>query len=242
MQLIDRQYIPVSEYFLHLAHQNCKEELTSSVRAAATASKNPALKGWAFELEQLDVTEQTIGTDPRILVSKDRSLVLPLESGDVATYDGSGLGTVSGDAFTIWCQKWNQRCFDVAFYTKQHLVTMNFTISDQHSLKINPIRDLKEALEKSNKRVSSLTHIAVVEEADSYINFKFGNAEGAGRNGETKEFSVQLARSQKLVANPVTAVLNEQSSYGSLLDMVEVFPREWLSPRKRTKVDYYGAC
>ena len=75
MQLIDQKYVPVSEY----AHKECKDQLTASVRAAADASKNLALKGqgWAIELEQLDVIEPTIKTDPRILVSEDSALACP---------------------------------------------------------------------------------------------------------------------------------------------------------------------
>ena len=119
MQLIDGQYVPGSEYYLHVAHNECKDRLTASVRAAADASKNPALKGWAFELEQLDVVEQAIGKGPRILVSEDRTLVLPLPSSDSVVYDGSSLGKVTVDAFTILCLKWNQGCFGVAFYSSR---------------------------------------------------------------------------------------------------------------------------
>jgi len=60
MQYIDKQYIPVSEYFLHLEHKACKSVPTASVQAAARASSNPALKAWAFELEQLDIIEKSI--------------------------------------------------------------------------------------------------------------------------------------------------------------------------------------
>ena len=86
MQRIDREYIPVSKYFLHVAHKKCKEKLTASVRAAAESSQNPALKGWAFELEQLDIMEQMTESDNRFLASEDRTLVLPLFSREAATF------------------------------------------------------------------------------------------------------------------------------------------------------------
>jgi hypothetical protein len=41
---------PVSKYVLFRAYEKCKTDLVKSVRAAADASSNPALKGWAFEL------------------------------------------------------------------------------------------------------------------------------------------------------------------------------------------------
>ena len=200
MQLIDQKYVPVSEYFLHLAHTECKGQLTASVRAAADASKNPALKGWAFELEQLDVIEQTIKTDPRILVSEDSALVLPITSGETTTYDGSSMEATTSDAFTIWCSKWNQGSFDVAFYVKPHLFTMTFTVSESHSLKINPLRDLKDALENSSKKVSSYTHIGVVEEKAKCDSFSFDKAEGVGKSTAKAEFSIRTARSLRLAS------------------------------------------
>ena len=242
MQLIDGKYIPVSEYFLHVAHKECKEQLTASVRAAADSSNNPALKGWAFELEQLDVIEQVIKTDPRILVSEDRALVLPISSGETTTYDGRSVENVTSDAFTIWCSRWNQGCFDVAFYVKPNLFTMNFTVAESHSLKINPLRDLKDALEKSKKTVSSLSHIAVVEEKAKCDSFSFDEAEGVGKSVATVEFSVQTARSQKLIANTTPPVAPRCPTYGSALGTVQVYPREWVSSRKRKKVDYSGKC
>jgi len=71
------------------------------VRAAAESTGNPALKGWVFVLEQLDVIEQRIQTDTGILVSEDETIVLPISSGEMTTYDGSEMRNISSDAFTI---------------------------------------------------------------------------------------------------------------------------------------------
>lgn len=241
MQRIDGEYVPVSKYFLHVAHQECKAKLTRSVRTAAEASNNPALKGWAFELEQLDIVEHEMAADTGALVSEDETLVLPVPS-ESTTYDGIGFNArTNGDAFTIWCSKWNQGCFDVAFYIKKKLITMNFTISSSHSLKVNPLRDLVDALLTSGKAVQSLSHIAIVEEKGKCDNFTFEDPEGAGKEGQQTVFSVETARSQKINATrsrhggAATAPL-----YGFRLKTVTVYPREWTSPRKRKKVDYSG--
>lgn len=193
MQLINGQYLPISEYFLHVAHKRCKNKLTASVRAAADRSNTPALKGWAFELEQLDVIEKAIHTPSRIIESEDGTFSLPLTSGDMVTYDGSTMGNITGEAFTIDCVKWNQGCFDVAFYVKPDLYTVSFTVSESLSFKVTLLRDLKDALEKSNATVSRVTHVAVVKEKDKCDVFAFGSAEGVGKTAETIEFQVRLA-------------------------------------------------
>jgi hypothetical protein len=137
LQRVKGKIIPVSEYVLLVAHKKCKATLTRSVRAAADAGGNPALKGWAFELEQLDAIESLINNDSKSIMSEDRAMILPIGSNKTTTYDGVSIGDTSGDAFTIWCSKWNQGCFDVAFFVNSKLITLNFTISDKHSLKIN---------------------------------------------------------------------------------------------------------
>eukprot|EP00543_Licmophora_paradoxa_P005022 CAMPEP_0202444158 /NCGR_PEP_ID=MMETSP1360-20130828/3297_1 /ASSEMBLY_ACC=CAM_ASM_000848 /TAXON_ID=515479 /ORGANISM="Licmophora paradoxa, Strain CCMP2313" /LENGTH=616 /DNA_ID=CAMNT_0049060079 /DNA_START=720 /DNA_END=2571 /DNA_ORIENTATION=+ len=239
MQRIGAQYIPVSEYFLHLAHQRCKAELTKSVRAAADESNNPALKGWAFELEQLDVIEHMIETDAKVLVSEDDAFRLPVPSESI-TYDGIRFkSNPQGNAFTVWCSRWNQGCFDVAFYNASKLITLNFTISSTNSLKLNPLRDLVSALQVSGKSVTSVSHIAIVENKANCNDFKFDGAEGGGKIVEQSLFSVETARSQKLKAT-ISAHLqshveSKPPTYGHPLKTVTVYPRERTSPRKRKK-------
>ena len=55
MQQFDLIASPVSKYVLFQAYRKCKTKLVSAVRAAAQESRNPALTGWAFELEQIDL-------------------------------------------------------------------------------------------------------------------------------------------------------------------------------------------
>ena len=136
MQLIDGRYVPVSEYILRMAHTKCKAQLTASVRAAAVASNNPALRGWAFELEQLDVIEDIMkAAEPRMLVSQDKAIMIPIDSAET-TYDGTTIVSTNSDAFTIWCSKRNQGTFDVALYRDTNLTTINFTVAQTHTLKI----------------------------------------------------------------------------------------------------------
>ena len=244
MQRIDTEYIPVSKYFLHMAHKKCKETLTASVRAAAESSQNPALKGWAFELEQLDIIGQVIASDNKFLASEDRTLAVPLFSRESATFDGMSIlvpKTISNsDCFTIWCSKWNQGCFDVAFYVSSSLMTMNFTISNTHSLKIDPLRDLMDALVDAGKEVSKVTHIAVVEDKRKSKSFSFQEPEGTGRVHETTQFLVDIARSDKLVAQIGPRVTDQPERLGHSLGQVKVYQREWKSCRKRKKTDYSG--
>jgi hypothetical protein len=47
--------IPVSKYVLNQAYERCREQLTAAIRKVAATSNNALLKGWAFELSQLDV-------------------------------------------------------------------------------------------------------------------------------------------------------------------------------------------
>lgn len=48
-------YFPVSKYILHKAHEMCGEALVNSVKAGAANSRNPVLRGWASELEQIEL-------------------------------------------------------------------------------------------------------------------------------------------------------------------------------------------
>ena len=142
---------------------------------------------------------------------------------------------ITNDAFTIWCSKWNQGSFDVAFYVKPNLFTMNFTVSESHSLKINPLRDLKDPLENSSKKVSSYTHIGVVEEKAKCDSFSFDKAEGVGKSTAKAEFSIRTARSLRLASKKVT---DQSPRHGSDLGTVQVYAREWISHRKRKKINY----
>ena len=55
-----------------------------------------------FELEQLDVIKDTMkAAKSRMLVSQDKSIVIPIYSAET-TYDGTTIVSTQSDAFTIW--------------------------------------------------------------------------------------------------------------------------------------------
>lgn len=66
MQQFGRICSPVSKYVLFHAYDKCKSELVKSVRAAAESSSNPTLKGWAFELEQIDLIRTSLESDTHL--------------------------------------------------------------------------------------------------------------------------------------------------------------------------------
>lgn len=66
-----------------------------------------------------------------------------------------------GGVSVIWCLKWNRGCFDVAFYIDTTLVTVQFTLQEEHSLKPNYIRGLRKALMDKSMAVDKSVHIGV---------------------------------------------------------------------------------
>ena len=92
-------------------------------------------------------------------------VVLPTSTAKV-TYNGQSVdGEVSGDTFVIEYTKWNQGYFDIAFYVKDVLVIVQFTVSSKHSLKTAFIRLLKSALENKGMAVKKITHIAIKQQS-----------------------------------------------------------------------------
>jgi hypothetical protein len=101
LQRIDGKTFPVSKYFLYLGYKHCKEKLIRALRTAADQADNPAMKGWAFELEQLAVVSEGIKNSN--FVSSGGGLVIPVASHNVE-YDGTKLtGDTTGDTFVIMC-------------------------------------------------------------------------------------------------------------------------------------------
>lgn len=204
LQRLNGKLFPVSKYFLYRAYQECKNELVLSLKAAAEASQNPAMKGWAFELEQLEIVEQEAESSNSVTNSKATpTLVVPI-SKSWAEYDGIQIkleSSSSDDVFVIRCTKWNQGCFDLAFYFRKHLLTVNFTISRSHSLKVQYLRFLKRALEGAHKAVDNMTHIAVVPDEETREDFKFDKPEGNGYDQGDLLYNVKIGCSSKLVAH-----------------------------------------
>jgi hypothetical protein len=125
MQQFERVCTPLSKYVLFCAYEKCKSDLVKSVRAAADSSGNPALAGWAFELEQIDLIrlsyESSNGGNP---VYATNGYGLSFRPTSQAEFDETRVTSgVVKDGTVIWCQKWNQGYFDVAFYGEGTLIT-----------------------------------------------------------------------------------------------------------------------
>ena len=257
IQRIEGKYIPVSEYFLHFAHSQIKSQLTTAVRAAANVSSNPSLQGWAFKLEQLDIIDGMAKGNTDFLTNKGFDLVLQISSEKTIEFDGGKItdfgrdfDDIDCDCFTISCGKWNQECFDIAFYINKHLITMNFTIAKSHSLKINAISTLRSALISSEKEVNKLTHIAVVEKEERCKKFSFSEPEfdgnweycqndDAGRqSAETLIFSLSTYCTHKITADNYQEGYKGGDSYGRFLEKISVLtPRK--SKRKKRAVGFH---
>jgi hypothetical protein len=124
MQQFERVCTPLSKYVLFCAYEKCKSALVKSVRAAANSSRNPALQGWAFELEQIDLIRLSYESHKENPVYATNGLGLSFCPTSQAEFNETGLTSgVVPDGTVIWCQKWNQGCFDVAFYINDTLIT-----------------------------------------------------------------------------------------------------------------------
>lgn len=163
MQQFAEPCIPMSRCVLFCACNNCKAKLVKSVRAAAEAVNNPSLKGWVFELEQIDL------------------ICLSIQHLSQTTWDflfdgktAKTTGTVGNDGTFIWCQKWNQGCFDTAFFQNSTLVTLQFRVSKEHTFKPKCIRWLRDALLDNGLVVDKFTHVGVADVNDFQFDVESG--------------------------------------------------------------------
>jgi hypothetical protein len=193
---------PLSRYVLMKAYENCQAELVDAVKSVADACCNPALQGWAFELQQLELIRLAVKANseaPRTYLSAANFSYVPLNEGQ---YDGEQLqaDTLENVGGVIWCLKWNQGCFDVAFYSNRTLVTIQFTVVEEDSLKLEYVKKLRDALRSKNKTMETVVHVVVVDGSFNY--FKFKPPSGTGRSsksGAEVEFEVSVCKSSKLV-------------------------------------------
>jgi hypothetical protein len=250
-QLVDGrpQATPVSKYVLRQAYNHCKNKLVKSMTTAAQSSGNPVLQGWAFELEQINLVERsssgniTIANASSSLVLPNRlpititnapsSLVLPNRL-PMVFYDGRSIsGETSGSGFFIFCQRWNQGCFDMAYFVDETLVTLQFTKRRSHSLKIGFIGLLKNALENMGKTVRTFYHVGIVQDPADAASFKFDGADGAGSDdGNRPSFTVNLARSTKLIQRELFSKVEDASMTGETFDQIQVFA----NPRRSNRL------
>jgi hypothetical protein len=187
----------VSRYILMQAYEQCGSDMIKAVTIAAEQTSNPALKGWAFELQQLEVIKKVLNTELETTsVVSDK--IFTFRPSYEAHYDGENLRWKHSQAgvTVIWCMLWNQGCFDVAIYFDDGtLVTIQFTIAKEHSLKLEYVTALRKALKDSNHAVNRAFHIGVRDEGD----LKFKSPTGTGFVYNTFDFEVNVRASPKLV-------------------------------------------
>lgn len=193
--------VAVSKYVMFRAYEGCRDELTKAVSAAADATNNPALLGWAFELSQLDLIHaayksQHTTNGVKQSVGNDCFRMSPLYE---AHFDGQFIKEQAVQNGTvIWCTKWNQGCFDVAYYSDNTLITIQFTISQTHSLKLQYLKILRDALNTVKAKVTTVVHVAVVKTDVEQFKFDYPQGSGKPTRNSAPAFSVGLARVAEL--------------------------------------------
>lgn len=190
---------PVSKYVLVYAYEKCKSALVKSVRAAANKTGNPVLKGWAFELEQIDLicsSYESTDNNPESVTNGNGFTICPTSS---VEFDDEVLRSPEiQNGTVIWCLKWSQGCFDVAFYKDGILITLQFTEQEKHSLKVQYVRKLRDAIKTAGLRLDKCVHISVREK--DWTRLRFDEPGGNGRQflDEAAEFHVHVYHSPPL--------------------------------------------
>ena len=97
----------------------------------------------------------------------------------------------------------------------------------EHALKINPLRELNSALAKAERPVASIIHIGAVESAENLADFRFDQAEGAGKPCHTVQTEFEILRTSKLVEYDERRHGSDFSEkVGTPLQKIKVYPRE----------------
>lgn len=206
---------PLSHYVLMEAYGRCRNTLVDAVKQVADACGNPALQGWAFELKQLELIRNAIlanSAEAKKRLSADKFSYFPASE---AEYDGKilradRLHDVGG---VIWCLKWNQGCFDVAFFSNKTLITIQFIVANEHSLKLEYIKELRSALRDNKKEVSTIVHVGIVEGNKSLLKFKAPTGAGRSTRGCEVEFEVSVCKSSQLVSHDTAGTADEVLSF-----------------------------
>lgn len=194
---------PVSKFVLLRAFDECRTKLTTAVEQVAMATNNPSLYGWAFELKQLDLILSALETRRTVKSSK-----LTFSPKSEASFDGNTIFGKVESGTIIRCSQFNQALFDVALYFDEKLVTLQFTVGDKHSLKLEHMKHLRTALIDAGLRVVSINHLAIIVK-DKIAVFEFENATGyegvitrgvasAKASGSASTFNVIVDTSEEL--------------------------------------------
>ena len=237
MQQFSKRCTPLSRYVLFCAYDHCKEELVKSVRAAANAVDNPALKGWAFELEQIELIRSSLESPealPSFVTNGLGFSFRPLKKIDFdSKIIAAESATIPTEGTVIWCLKWNQRCFDAAYYQDTTLITLQFTVSEEHTLKPAYIRKLRDAMVEKGANIDNFVHVSV-SKANGF-QFEVDTA-GTGRQGTTDQhpdFTINACHSVPLSRQvSIGQDLTFQAKFPSVLEKVPMWPLATTKKRK----------
>lgn len=237
MQQFGMRCTPLSRYVLFYAYDHCKEELVKSVRAAANAVDNPALKGWAFELEQIELIRLSLESPeafPSFVTNGRGFSFRPLKKIDFGSRIlTTEFDTIPTEGTVIWCLKWNQGFFDAAYYQDTTLITLQFTVSEEHTLKPAYIRKLRDALVEKGATIDNVVHVGV-STADSF-QFEVDTA-GTGRQhtkDQHPDFTINACHSGPL--SKQVAVRQDfifQAKFPAVLEKVPMWPLATTKKRK----------
>jgi hypothetical protein len=202
--------VAVSEYILLYAYQKVRSVLTAAIAAMALSTGNDALRGWSFELAQLDLISdalKNVDAQGRRTVGADKFRFF-VAGWDEVEYDGTLLSVSMFQSAVIWCLKWNQGCFDVAFYHECTLYTIQFTVSKTHTLKLRYVKELVASLRANGVTVEHIVHIGV-----SNQDLKFNKPDDTNTGPDTRS----SATGEKLYSiwigtSPPMALKDEKSS------------------------------
>lgn len=180
--------VAVSEYILLHAYQKVRNVLTTAIAAIAKATGNAALRGWSFELEQLDRISDAVKDDDREgrrTVGADEFQFF-VEGWNEIDFDGASFSPdIEFEKAVIWCLKWNQGCFDAAFFHDKTLYTIQFTVCKTHSLKLRYIKELVALIRKKGIKVDGIVHIGVADHNE----LKFDNPDDTNAGPDTRSSS-----------------------------------------------------
>lgn len=187
----------MSQFVVMIGYDKCGSKVAEAVDSAAEATGNPSLRGWAFELKQLEVIKKVLisALDTDFVMTDDGFVLHPTRQ---ANYDGQSLkqDVIEDETTIIWCLRWDQGCFDVAIYCKGTLATVQFTFSDIHSLKLEYVRQLRDELQHHDHSVREVVHIGINNAGE--LRWKAATGTGAPK-GEV-DFTVQVCALSPLKA------------------------------------------
>jgi Ni2+-binding GTPase involved in maturation of urease and hydrogenase len=197
MQQFKMACAPLSKYVLFRAYEKMSQRLTDAVKSVGEKTKNPSIRGWAFELEQLGIIKNAVQANTKMAVHSGAGLIIrPISEVEYAGGQSALDKAVVQGVTVIWCLKWNQGCFDAAIYDNGTLITLQFTVSISHSVKLEHLTELRETLLKSELPVNDIFHAAIVPK-DNLSEFAFGTPEGLGyqNKSELPLYTVRVCKS-----------------------------------------------